>query len=114
MKSKETSEEVHRRLQAELDEEGPKNLGLSQTDLQEMFRGRELASRNTRRIQLREQLANIVARMKNEGMLLEEELTSEGKEAHAKAIQQMRDQDAAFQKELYGYWRRLWRALLNR
>jgi len=86
---------------------------LTKAEHQAMARADELERRASRRTLLRSQLKNVLARMKNEGMLLDEELTPEDATAHSKAIDSVKAQEDAWEHAIYGYWGRLWRALLG-
>lgn len=91
-----------------------KNQGLTQDDLKVAFRKDELERRDRRRARLRGDLDNVLARMKNEGTLLDELLTPDEMLVHFRAVMQIKQQEAAYYKEFHsGYWKRLFRALLN-
>jgi hypothetical protein len=84
-------------------------------------RGAELQRRAMRR-------EDLLQRLKNEGKLLEEELTAEEMEIHMKAVNQVYVQSAIYDAQLEaesirhlsriinerGYWKNLWLALKGR
>lgn len=82
-------------------------------EIASMFRQAELDRREARRQRLKGELTSIHKRMQNEGMLLEEVLTEEEMVIHLISIEQMQKQKDELDKAIRGYWRRLWRALLN-
>ena len=80
-----------------------------------LMRAGELTRRDERRKRLQQELASLKLRFRNEGLLLNEELTSEDVAAHAEATARMREQQLRFEKETRpSYWRRLWAAILGR
>ena len=86
---------------------------LTKAEHEALARQDELQRRTSQRKLLRTQLQTVLARMKNEGMLLDEELTPEDATAHSKAIDSVKAQEDAWEHAIYGYWGRLWRALLG-
>lgn len=77
---------------------------MSQDEIAAMFRKTELQRREARR----KVTLNLSA-------LANEELDEAGKKAHEAAVKSIKAAQLRYEKETSsGYWRRLWRALLNK
>ena len=86
-----------------------------QNELKVLFRAQELGHRQQRRDAIVRDLNILKARMRNEGILINELLTPEDQKFHETAIAMMKAQEEHMQKELSpGYWWRLKNALLNK
>ena len=88
---------------------------MNQDELKVVFRKGELERRAARRVQFTQELSSLMLRIKNEGIMLHELLTSDEAKASVEALRQIKQQIQDADRELHpGYWRRLLRALLNR
>ena len=78
---------------------------MNQEQIAAMFREQELQRRQARNEAL----------LHNAAALTDEVLDEKGKAAHEAAVAKVKEQQLWLEKELSpGYWKRLWRALLNR
>lgn len=65
--------------------------------------------------ELRRREARRAALLRNEAALASEPLTPFDRQVHAAAVESLKKQQLAFERETsVGYWRRLWAALLNK